>query len=117
MVVIITENIYFHYIFFPFFLLHAASRTYQGRQEDPGNLGLKHFRFQFSIELSRHCVLSGEGQRRALPRYQNKEMKILLFFSRVEIKPKSLVYSLPVPVRHNWLRLLYLFTNSANFLK
>ena len=41
-----------------------------------GNLILGHSVAHFRAEFWMHCVLSGGTQRRALPRYQGKEIKI-----------------------------------------
>ena len=43
-------------------MLHAVSRTHQGRQREPND---KTFRSPLSAEFWRHCVLSGRTQRRA----------------------------------------------------
>ena len=53
--------------------LHAVSRTHQGRQREPS---VTTFRSPLSALFWRHCVLSGETQRRALLRYQSEEMEI-----------------------------------------
>ena len=38
---------------------------------------LRHLRYPRSVEILRHCVLSGGSERRALSRYQSEEIKIL----------------------------------------
>ena len=54
--------------------LHAVSRTQQFRQENPN---VKTLFFPFPAEFWRHCVLSGGSQRRAFPRHETEDMKIL----------------------------------------
>ena len=44
----------------------------------PREPSAKTFHSSFSVEFSKHCVLSGGTQRRALPAYQGKEIKILI---------------------------------------
>ena len=56
-----------------FHLVHAVSRTQQGRQREPS---VKTLRSSLSAEFWRHCVLSGRTQRRALPQHQSEEMEI-----------------------------------------
>ena len=56
--------------------LHAVPRTQQGRQRE---LSVKNIRLSIFAEFWhawRHCVLSGETQRRPLPRLHTEEMKI-----------------------------------------
>ena len=63
----------------------SASRcTQQGRQREPS---VKILRSPFSAEFFRLCVLSGAIQRRALPRYESNEIKILS--PRVGIESKT----------------------------
>ena len=54
-------------------------------------------------------MLSGETQRRALPRYQSEEMKLLIYisFPRMGIESTTFhVYSrTPEPLRHDWPQL------------
>ena len=53
--------------------LYAVSRSQQSRQRESS---VKTLRSSLSAEFWRHCVLSGETQRRALPRHQSEEMEI-----------------------------------------
>ena len=47
-----------------------------------------YFGSPFSAEFLRHCVLSSEAQRCALPSYQIEEMRVLnVSFPRVEMEP------------------------------
>ena len=59
--------------------LSAVFSTQQGSQRDPGNLVLRGAYLDISIrDFSRHYVLSGETQRRALARYQSEDMKTII---------------------------------------
>ena len=76
------------------------SRTQHGRQREPSVKTLR-----FSPSSGRHCVLSGGTRRRALPRHQSEEMKMLnISFLPVGIEPTtSRVYSHTlVLLRHDW---------------
>ena len=53
--------------------LHAVSRTQKDTQREPR---IKTLRSSLSAEFWRHCMLSAEPQRRALPLHQSEEMEI-----------------------------------------
>ena len=57
--------------------VHAVSRTQQSMQREPG---IKTLHSLLSIKFWQHCVLSGETQRRALPRRQSREMQKFQIF-------------------------------------
>ena len=86
-----------------FLQLHAVSRVQHGRQREPS---FKRLRSPLS-KFRRHCVLSGENERHALPRHQSIEKKIYTYryisFPRIGIEPTTCrVYSHTLaPLRHN----------------
>ena len=49
----------------------------------------------FTLNFSRHCVLSGGTERRVFPWCQNKEMKILTETSRIEWQNSTPHFNLP----------------------
>ena len=65
--------------------LHALSRSQQARRRESS---VETLRCPFFAEPWWHCVLSGGTQRRAMPRHQVEEIKILnISFPRVECEP------------------------------
>ena len=62
-------------MFFPIFLyqLHAISCTQQSKQRESR---VKTLRSKVSAGFRKHCVLSGETQRRVLPRHRGEDMKL-----------------------------------------
>ena len=95
---------------FSFTLYPALSWVGKGNLESqcydtPFPLSFILFRSQLSIEIWRHCEMSGGTQRRDSPRYQCEEMKILnISFPRVEIESKSCRISSRtlVLLHHDW---------------
>ena len=69
-----------------------------------GSLVLRHsVPGKCSAEFWRHCVLSSEIQRRALSRYQSKEMKNLIYnFLEWESKSQPVVFIVIELLRQDW---------------
>ena len=96
--------IIFWKILFNLFFIASRSRCIS-HTEGQRETSVKTFRTPLSAEFRKHCVLSGGTQRRVLPRYQCKKMKILnITFQRVGIEATTYcVYSrMLVYLRHDW---------------
>ena len=92
------------------FQLYSVSQIQQGRQMEP----VLRLYSPLSAKFSRHCVLSGETQRRALPCFQKYKKKIYftpLTWNRTHIHPVYIQTLLPLSYDDLTIQFLHNISN------